>query len=210
MYKTSFFQLTFKDLLAFMQFLRIFALCFVVLISGCTSMRELDTSSTGPSESESIFVLGVAPKNYRISIYPGSISDGHFKSSIVRSATFVDVPKQGFIVGKANGGDIIGITMVRALSAGSSNFGSDFKPCGDLKTMVFEVPKGKILYLGSVKYKFNGPMLEIQYRNEMEQAQRYMERNYPLLKGKLEPLEYKLLPTLESCAATYRVRNIGQ
>lgn len=185
-----------------MNSLKTLILCCTFLTSACSSLGQLDASTSGPAEDESIFVIGVAPENYRIFVFPGSVKDGRFSQSLIRPATVYGSARQGFVVGKAQAGDVLAITQIRAVSDSSSILGADFKPCGDAKTMVFEAPKSKLLYLGSIEYKFEGNYLIAQYRDEIERAQRHIESNFPHLKGKLEPLEYKLLPSSGACEGT--------
>ncbi|WP_157768712.1 hypothetical protein [Paracidovorax avenae] len=181
---------------------KILSLFCLSMISACSSLGQLDESSAAPSESESVFIMGVSPENYRVSIFPGSIDDGRFSQNLIRPAAFYGAAKQGFIVGKANAGDVLGITNVRVVSDGSSLLGADFKPCDGTKTMVYEVPRGKIVYFGSVDYKFEGKKLLVQYKNEIAAAQVHIRRNFPLLKGAVEPAEIKFLPSSAHCNST--------
>ena len=188
-----------------MKRLKVFIMCSLALLTACTSFGQLDANAPAPSDSESVFVLGVSPDNYRVSIFPGSVSDGSFSSSLIRTAVVYGAAKQGFVVGKASAGDVLAITNVRVVSDSSSILGANFKPCGGAKTMVFEVPKGKVVYLGSVEYKFEGKQLLVQYRNDIEGARRHIDQNFPALKGKLETVDFKLLPKSGSCDSTIYV-----
>ncbi|AEK63507.1 hypothetical protein [Collimonas fungivorans] len=175
----------------------------LVLLNGCTSVGLLDGTTPAPTDNESIFIMGVTPDNYRVSLFPGSIKDGVFHQNIFRSAAVYAAAKDGYVIGKSSAGDVLAITNVRVVKDSSSVLqGANFKPCGNVKTMVFAVPKGKVIYLGDVAYQFVGQKVEVRYGQNIEAAQAYLDKNFPALRGKLEPLPVDLLPSQTSCTAT--------
>lgn len=161
-------------------------------VSGCTSMGQVDGTTTVAND-ETIFMLGVAPENYRVSIFPGSIKGQYFVQSLLRPAAVYGSAKDGFLVGKARAGDVLGIKMVSVHASAGSLIGAQFAPCGDAKTMVFQIPAGKVMYLGHVEYEFAGKTLNIKYSNNMEAAQRYAAEHFPEVKTPVQPLNYQLL-----------------
>ncbi|PFH08897.1 hypothetical protein BCF11_1272 [Collimonas sp. PA-H2] len=178
------------------------AVSLLVLLNGCTSMGQLDSTTLAPTDNESIFIMGVAPDNYRVSIFPGSIKDGVFHQNIFLPAAVYAAAKDGYVVGKASAGDVVAVTNVRVVKDSSSVFlGTNFHPCDDTKTMVFEVPKGKVIYLGDVEYTFGGKSVKVHYGQDMEAARVHLDKNFPALQGKLEYLPFDLLPTRTPCAA---------
>ena len=183
--------------------LKFLPLCLVGLLEACTSMGQLNESAKAPSQSESVFIIGVAPENYRISVFPGSVSNGIFWQSTIRSAAVYGAGKNGYVVGRASAGDVLAITNVRVVKGESSIWGADFAPCRERPTMVFKIPAGKVLYLGSVDYGFEGSMLHISYGNDLTAAQSYVQRTFPALTQPVESLAYELLPTSDGCSGTY-------
>jgi hypothetical protein len=179
----------------------ILVLAVALLVSACTSVGRLDTTAESPSDSEAVFVLSAAPVNYRVSVFPGSISDGKFAKSVIRPSVFYGAPVDCYVVGKAKAGDVVAITNVRIVSDANDVLGADFKPCGDAKTVVFQVPSGGVFYIGSVEYEFNQKdrVVRVRYGNELEAARSYVDSHYPALKGKLQQGTYQLMETTRRC-----------
>ncbi|OHX21166.1 hypothetical protein BI344_01085 [Chromobacterium sphagni] len=48
-------------------------------------------------------------------------------------------------------------------------------------------------------YKFKEDKLEVHYRRDLKAATKYIDTNYPLLKGMVEYQEPQLLPTAINC-----------
>lgn len=174
------------------------------VISACTSIGRLDKDAILESDKESIFVIGVAPENYRISAFPGRIKDGRFHQNQFRPAAVFGAAEDGFVVGKATNGDTLAITNIRVAEDKGSILGLDFVPCNDNKTMTFSIPGGKVLYLGHVEYQFKGEKLMVRYTQNLELAKKYIDQNFPNLRGRLQSWEYQLLPTSASCTIKKR------
>ena len=187
---------------------RVFGLIGLIvmpLCAGCiTSLGRLDQGVHAPSAKESVFVLGVAPENYRVMIFGGNTDTGFFKQNWL-PATFYGGAEGGFIVGKAKAGATLAITIVRVAESDKAILGQDFIPCNGEKTLVFEAQPGKVTYLGSVKYGVNGGDLRIDYWNDLDAARAYLSSAYPALSPKVEQGGYKLLPVMQPCTSTTTV-----
>ena len=169
-------------------------------LPGCTSLGRLDAKTNPPAENESIFVVGVTPSNHRISAFPGVVENGVFHQNKLSPAALYGAAKDGFIVGKASAGDVLALTNVRLVSDDSALLlGRNFAPCETAKTFVFKIPEGKVIYIGSADYQFKDSRLEVRYRNDLQSAAKYIDENYPSLKGMVEYQEPQLLPTTTNC-----------
>lgn len=170
-----------------------------MLFSGCTSMGRLSKESAVDLEKDSVFIIGIKPDNFRISVFPGSIKDGRFDQSLLRPAAVFAAAENGFVIGKAPVGDTLAITNIRVVNGKDSLFGADYQPCRNAKTMTFDIPKGKVLYLGDVYYEFVGNELLAKYGQDIDSANKFIDENYPNLSGKVTPWKYELLPTTATC-----------
>jgi len=168
-------------------------------------MGRLEKGIPAPTQKESIFVLGVAPDNHRVMIFPGSTDTGFFAQNQWLPAAFYGGAEGGFIVGKAKAGSTLAITDVRVTESGKSILGLDFVPCDGAKTLVFDAPAGKVTYLGSVQYGVTDKGLQIDYWNDLEAARAYLSGAYPALSARLEQGGYKLLPVMQPCTSTTTV-----
>jgi hypothetical protein len=177
----------------------------LALVGACTSMGRLDKEAGLESDRESVFILGVAPENYRISAFPGSVKDGRFHQNPLRPAAVFGAPEDGYVVGKAAAGDTLAITFIRRVKDKDSILGADFAPCAENKTMTFAIPGGKVLYLGNIEYEFAGKALNVRYSQDVAAAKKYVDEHYPRLRGRLEPWKYDLLPTDAPCTRTIYV-----
>lgn len=170
-----------------------------MLLSACVSLGRLDKNATLSSGQKSVFVLGVAPENFRLSIFPGSIDDGRFRQSPWRPAAIYGAAKNGYLVGEASAGETLAITLVQVVKDKDSIFGQHFVPCRNGKTMAFRIPRGRVIYLGDVQYEVAGGHLGMKYSQDIDAARKYIREYYPRLRGRLEPWKYRLLPTNAAC-----------
>jgi hypothetical protein len=175
------------------------------LCAGCGSMGRLDGKIKAPNNNESMFVLGLAPDNYRVMIEPGSNKDGTFDRSAWYSAAFYGGPEKGYVVGKTKAGWTLAVTMVRETANATAIAGEDFRPCQGAKTVVFQAPAGKVVYLGNLVYSLRGENLEANYGNDLDGARRFLKSAYPALADHVEQGSYQLLPTTLSCSNTVNV-----
>lgn len=183
----------------------LFGVVVTLILSACTSVGRLEKGASLNTADESIIVLGVAPSNYRISLFPGERKDGVFHQNIFRPAVVYSAAEDGFIITKAKAGDTLAITNIRLVENKESIYGPDFGPCDGKKTMVFDVPAGKVLYLGSIEYEHAGKNLLIKYGHDVDAARTYFDKHYPLMLGRIEPWLFDLLPTTLKCTSTITV-----
>ena len=177
------------------------AVLVVIFLSSCTSFRTLDENTSLKSNTESVFILGVKPENYRLFIFPGSVKNQVFHQNTFRPASVYGSAQDGYLVGKAQAGDTLAITMIRVVKDKNAVLGADFVACSQVKTMTFTIPEGKVIYLGDVDYKFEDKYLEVRYSKDLGSATRFIRKNYPKLQETVEPWSYELLPTNASCTS---------
>lgn len=173
-------------------------LSVAMFLSGCTSVGRVKPDEDINPE-ESVYILGVAPDNYRISIFPGEVRDGKYHQNIYRVASVYGAAEDGYVIGKAASKETVAIGYIRVVKDKDSLLGTDFKPCKGAQTMVFEIPAGKVLYLGDVKYRIDGDKLFVDYSKDFEAAKKYIDSRYPKLRGRLEPWKYELMQTTIPC-----------
>jgi hypothetical protein len=179
----------------------VLAVVACLVMTGCASVFQLDENARAPSNDESVVILGVSNEHYHVLIFPGSIDkDGTFSQSLIRPATVAGKPRNGYLVGRASADDVIAITaVVYHDNPDTAFFGSKFTPCADAKTMTFKVPHGKIVYLGDVDYQFVGRQLRVNYYDDLEKAQKYIDSSFPALKGRVEHIAPNFNPTGKAC-----------
>jgi len=168
--------------------------------SSCVSVQPITADLTAPKPDESIFVIGVTPSNYRLFVMQGSVEDGRFRANGV-PAIVGGAPRDGYIVGKAAAGRVLAITEVRRVNEGSGGIAADLRVCGGATTMVFAVPKGKIVYIGSAAFQQTGRSIDVTYSRDLEAARQFVRRNFPKLDGAVEAHPYGLMPTWQPCGA---------
>jgi hypothetical protein len=175
--------------------------CLSIVLSACGTVAKLDPSAALPTEEESIFILGVNPANFEVYIFPGEVRNGKFHKSSWRSAAAYGAPSQGYLVGKVKAGDILAITMVRYTNPDNIWAGRNFVPCNQVPTMVFKVPQGKVVYLGTVDYQVGRKSITIRYGNDIHAAQQYVAKTYPALQGELGPFSPEFMPMAGECSS---------
>lgn len=176
------------------------ALMLVIALSSCTSMGTLDSNVAPPDDSHTLFVIGVQPQNVRVMIFRGDVADGKFTKSGIAAATFFGAPQNGFILGETHAGSTLAVVFVSMPSGPNDISAPLFAPCGEAKTIVFNSPPGKVVYVGSATYRPNGNGFLPDYHNDLGAAQKFISENYPRLAGSLESSPYDLMPTTMRCA----------
>lgn len=187
--------------------MRVFlALFIVIFLPACTSLGILDKNANFPTKNESIFILGISPSLYRISVFPGELVENKFKQNSFSPAAVHGIPENGFLIGKAAEGEVLAIMNIGALNTKDDVlFVPQFRPCEGARAMTFTVPGGKVIYVGNVEYQRDGSRLRPIYSQDLESATKYIDANYPNLRGKVELWKYELIPALGSCTQTVHV-----
>lgn len=184
---------------------KILLICFLSIVLCACGTPVAKNNPSSPARGESFYVFGLKPANYKVQIYPGSLSaDGTFKLNQFLSATFNSVADQGYAVGKSKAGSVLAITRVFVKEEGRF-LDPSFVPCGDANTVVFTAAEGQVAYLGDIEYLFNGSNLEIRRSNNIEDARKYLEENYPKLAPLLQQGEPRLAKTNLPCSSTIYV-----
>jgi hypothetical protein len=176
--------------------------------AGCASKGQVATTAAAVEAvgaDETVFVIGVAPARTRLAVSPGTVKDGKFHQD-ASAAAFQGNPERGFIVAKTTAaGKALAITGVHWVGPGELKLARPaFVACGGAVTMVFEAPTGKVVYLGDLEFDYADKKLSVKHMNDLAFARRFVEQNYPALKGRLEAQKFKVLPAAAECGATRR------
>lgn len=153
-----------------------------------------------PSSNESVFVFGAVSANYRISLSTGEIVDGQFMLSAASKPVYFDSPSDDYYVGRIPSGLPIGIVSVNRQANPEDKIGRNFAACGKImKTIVFELPPGTIVYLGDIYYHGDERSVGVNYSRDSEAARKFVESHYPQFKQSLEERPVQMLPTSRPC-----------
>lgn len=193
-----------KVLLMRNAFLVIF---FSTLLFGCESVNRVNENTAEPGPDEAFIILGIEPPRFQIAIFPGTIKDGVFSQNKLSVVAALGMPKDGYLVSKVKAGTNLGITIVKYVEDSTIRnlLTGNFQPCDGAKAMVFNVPKGKVLYLGSVNYGFQDNRITIKYDHDLGKAQRYVSSTFPGIKQQVESSEPNYLPTDIPCEKTFYI-----
>ncbi|MCM5680505.1 hypothetical protein M8A51_13300 [Schlegelella sp. S2-27] len=183
---------------------RVMALVSAAFLTGCGTTAALDPDASGPAEDESVIVLGVQPANYRVMLFPGTVSAGKFTQDTWSGAAINGVPKDGYIVAKAKAGQVLGLVSVQATKDGG-HFGTAFNACGGRPALTFEVPKSKVLYLVDVEYVPHAVSLFVHYTHRFAAAEHHLRTRFPRIQGPMQQHAFQALPTTASCGGTVTI-----
>lgn len=175
--------------------------CAALLMAGCTSLGKLEQDAK-LQDNKTIFVIGVAPENYRVSVFPGNVEDGAYKQNPWRPAAVFGAPDNGYLVGEADAGDTLAIAYLRIVSGKDDLLGADYIPCAGRETLVFGAPANKVIYLTDVRFSHTSDSINMAFNDNLDAARAYIDKAYPNLKGQLEKWAYKTLPVNASCTRT--------
>jgi hypothetical protein len=171
----------------------------VLLAAGCascTTLGRVPASASLGSNGDTYFVIGISPAKTRVTIKDGHVSGGSFEQSgsaavMPFSATLMDVPQDGFVVGKAPAGTTLSLYRVFDETAWPDVV---FGPCKTgAKMLVFTVPSSSVVYITSVSFRRIAGGLDPAYADDIEAARTFLKARYPNLAEKLQRGTYKLL-----------------
>jgi hypothetical protein len=182
-----------------------FKIALIVGISlfmmGCTGLHNLlhtigtvESTAHLPEESETIVVIGVSD-SVHIAAFQGDVIDGKFKNGM--GAVLAAMPKNGYVVGKVASGKqyaILGVRMMGDMP------GPSFSACGVAKVAVFDAPKGKVVYIGTVEIgAVVDSRIRVIYSDNLDAARKFIDGSFPALAGKVEATSRMQMATARAC-----------
>lgn len=166
-----------------MKFRMLAAVAMATMLSGCVTFSGLDPKSNYAEVGNgSIIVMGVSPA-YRVHIFEGERVGDKWKRDII--ATKLNVyPVDGYIVARVparTGAENYGIGGILPDGIG----GKLFIPCIGRKSLTFDAPAGKVVYIGDVTLAATGRGIGYNATSDIEAARAHLKARFPLLADKL-------------------------
>jgi len=181
------------------RFLHLIGLIALAALSGCGTSAILERGAQNPSAEESVIMIGLNSPDYRVMFFPGELSKGAFRQSLIEGAAINGVARDGYVVAKARAGQVLGLTTVTAPKGDRLFFGPSFSACGAQQTLVFEVPKAQVIYLTDIAYEARAERLSFSFQNRLSKAQEYLRSSFPDIRAELRQHEYQVVATTRSC-----------
>jgi hypothetical protein len=145
-----------------------------------------------PASDATYFVIGLAPNTVRFDLSSGTIRDGVFNAGILWVAHWYGPSDDGYLVIKADRGETLGIVEMQVMNSPTSLFGPVFVPCA--RTLVFEAPAGKVVYLTHMTIRAGGSGFAPTLHQDIDGARAYMQARYPALAPHLEQGRVQTMP----------------
>ena len=149
---------------------------------------------------DSIFVIGMEPGPYRISVMRGEIDSeaGVFLKNTRAAGAYYGGGTNGYVVAKAKPGDVLAITGIETRPQGSSP--KTHWPCNGETTIVFQLPRDTAtVYVGDITYRPGSKSPELVYTEDLSAAQAHVRANYANLGSTPEKIEHQILPVSQPC-----------
>jgi len=160
-----------------------------ILFSGCSHKLNKNYALKKDSK-ESVFVMGVNSNKFALILHPGDVKNESFSSKGL-SAAFMGRSENGYIINSTEGNNHIGFKYIAAISEETDQIIFQQPICDGIKTPVFKVPEGKVVYVGDVNLQYADGKIEYKMDSNFEKAEKFINENYPNLKGKLEKINVK-------------------
>lgn len=179
------------------------ALC--VLVVGCAPITGVLDEKVEVRPGESIFVLGITPRNYYVVVTRTEVEGGvQLKPgfeyvSASGSANVVGRPTDGFVMWKGGTNQLFHIVRAKFLEHEDHGLGPEVLPCGDVTTRVYSAAGGKVVYLGDVQFSRDGSSFKESFSDRFEAAQLYMDQRFPQLRGQLVRGASQVVKTRRPC-----------
>lgn len=165
--------------------LRAWVLSTMLAVSACVTHDNVKQGTQlGDLAGDSVIVMGVSP-NYQVEIEKGFADDGTVAVSHAAGALSV-YPHDGYIVGRVTprtGKEVHLLFVIRP--EGYGVWVPQYMPCNGDETATFEVPSGKIVYVGDVTFGPIGKKVAVGYSSNFANAKKYVSAHYPELSGSL-------------------------
>ncbi|MEJ0044017.1 MAG: hypothetical protein WDM81_18180 [Rhizomicrobium sp.] len=178
-----------------MMIVKLRALCAclaLAALSACISSPE--DLAAPPSGQDSYVVLGVAPADMNLQIVNGRLRKGVFSAGLFRLTELSYKPDDGgYVVMKVPGNADYAVVSAVSTIWRQSFLGEKYVPSG-AKTLVFEAPAGKVVYVTSLQYRRGAGRLDVTPTQDLERARAYLHDHYPALAGRLTQARYAFLP----------------
>ncbi len=168
-------------------------------LTACTSIHRLSNTQSFDPNTESVLVFGLQPDNHRVQVFAGTIQEDRWHENLLGVATFFGAAEQGYVLTKAPSDTALAMSLISVVKDEKQRLGTLYTPCGDSRTAVFQIPKGKVIYLSDFYYQSAGNELKLEYSVDFEKARRYVDENFPALRGRLEQGQFKLMQTAFPC-----------
>ena len=81
-------------------------------------------------------------------------------------------------MGKGSAKNALAITNIRLVRNEKSTLGADFAPCGDGTTVVFNLPGGRVVYLGHLSHSIAEGGVRVSYKQEQNLRQFGMKEHF--------------------------------
>jgi hypothetical protein len=182
-----------------MKFTRIFfAGLLSLLVTGCVHLKSLDLNVSTPTSEEGIYILGMKNSESSISLYPGYVKGGVFQhGGIDRHIAWLGKGTNGYIVSKTRANDLLG--LLSAAANDSKGVARSANACDNARSITFNVPGGKITYIGDVEIYEVGGRIGIRFSSDFAKAKNTIEKMYPQFQGKLENGSFQFASFPEPC-----------
>jgi len=179
---------------------RPFAAATLLALAGCASPDFGRIRPGDPVDrNETVVVLGVASNQDYLGIFAGTArGDGRFQQGLA-AAKISGNANDGYIVAKAAPGQTLAITLVRRKAEPGNVLDSRFQSCGGQPVLTFEVPSGRVIYVGDVRYTPAKGWLTQEVLQNPRAAAAYIDRAYPALRGRVESWPTRMLPISTTC-----------
>ena len=177
------------------------ALCIPVV--GCAPMTGVLDEKVEVRPGESIFVLGITPRNYYVVVtrteVEGGVQQRRQFESAYGFANVVGRPTDGFVMWKGGTNQLFHIVRAKFLEHEDHGLGPEVLPCGDVTTRVYSAAGGKVVYLGDVQFSREGSSFKETFGDRFEAAQLYMDQRFQQLRGQLVRGASQVVKTWRPC-----------
>lgn len=165
---------------------------FAALLSGCavtiTPRGVVTAGSPAPSKDETVVVYGANHiPDFHYIVVKGDVSKGVFEPKMAE-AEIRAAPVNGYLIGKVQAGESIALISVNRYGDLQPNSGWRDKviPCSSV-VQVFRAVGGKVIYASDVQASITDQQrLRIVYSSRFSDAESYLDKNLPALRGLLE------------------------
>jgi len=171
------------------------------MLSRFSSDAEIKPQRRFDESHEAVLVFGLSDRRARVLLEAGEVKDERYSAQWTdMTPVFYGSANKGFVLVKVPADTPIAITGISMENRWKQFWsGGPFQTCKGQTVVVFQVPKGKVLYFSDFNFRQDGRALFFDVANNYSGAQSYVDTNFPELTGRLQPATFVSLPRADDC-----------
>ena len=166
-------------------------------MTGCAVNSTLTYDAVMPKDGEAIVVLGVSPSNTKITLHEAIVDNGFVREKSAFEKGIGGKPLNGYVPLVVKSDTVYKMSNI-ILYVGDK-IGGVYRACDGARTLSFKAEPGTVTYIADINFASIDGKFKTGNRKNFSAARKYIEENYPNLRGKIVDGKYEMVTPTEKC-----------